>query len=71
MYWGLSSVERMDIPPTPAAEVLFKRTPSTQLRREVFSREKRYQKCGTIHYLNYDTLKGYFKSQYMRDSIFR
>jgi hypothetical protein len=39
---------------TPAAGVTLKRTPPNSLKREVFTRHKVCQKCGSKHFLNFD-----------------
>ncbi len=44
---------------TPVSGATFQRTPTRQQKREVFNRDKTCQKCGTIHYLNFDHLKAY------------
>jgi hypothetical protein len=43
--------------PTPASGAIIKRTPTHHQKREVFSRDKTCQKCGTIHYLNFDHVR--------------
>jgi hypothetical protein len=43
--------------PTPASGAILQRTPTRQQKREVFNRDKTCQKCGTIHYLNFDHLR--------------
>ena len=43
--------------PTPAAGAIIKRTSTHHQKREVFSRDKTCQKCGTIHYLNFEHVR--------------
>jgi hypothetical protein len=44
---------------TPAVDVGVTRTLSRPQKREVFNRDKTCQKCGSIHYLNFDHVKAY------------
>lgn len=45
--------------PTPASGSTVKRTPTNVVKCEVYKRDKFCQKCGTIHYLNFDHLRPY------------
>ena len=46
--------EKIEPKSSPASGVLLKRTPTNQIKREVFIRDQKCQKCGSIHYLNFD-----------------